>query len=83
MKNFNNFINEAQPEEEDTLEITVDRQEVIEQYRQGNLFQVGDVVESLTTGMVGRIHHCGANHLICVTDNGIMFKDFVYEVILV
>ena len=37
-------------------------------------------MESLTTGLVGRIHRCGANHLICITENGLMFKSFVQDV---
>lgn len=53
---------------------------ISEMYREGLLYQRGDVVESLTTGLVGRIHRCGANHLICITENGLMFKSFVQDV---
>lgn len=51
-----------------------------EAYRQGELFSRGDLVESLSTGLVGEVHRCGANHLICVTENGIMFKSFIHDV---
>jgi hypothetical protein len=51
-----------------------------EMYREGQLFQVGDMVESMTFGLTGRVHRCGANHLICVTEDGIMFKNFVHDV---
>jgi hypothetical protein len=49
-------------------------------YADGNLFRVGDIVESLPTGLVGEIHRCGANHLIVVTEDGIMFKSFIQDV---
>ena len=53
-----------------------------EMYRDG-LFQEGDIVESLTSGLVGKVHRCGTNHLICVTEEGIMFKNFVHDVELI
>ena len=49
-------------------------------YTEGRLFQVGDVVESLTTSMKGQIHRCGTNHLIVVTEDGLMFKSFIDNV---
>ena len=51
-----------------------------EMYRDGELYQVGDLVESSTSGMVGRVHRCGTNHLICVTEDGVMFKNFIHDV---
>ena len=49
-------------------------------YTEGRLFQVGDVVESLTTSMKGQIHRCGTNHLIVVTEDGLMIKSFIDNV---
>ena len=51
-----------------------------EYYTNGRLFKTGDIVESLSNGMVGRVHRCGANHLIVVTDDGLMFKSFIHDV---
>ena len=51
-----------------------------ELYREGQLYQVGDMVESLVSGLEGKIHRCGANHLICLTEDGIMFKSFIEDV---
>lgn len=51
-----------------------------EQYVSGNLYQIGDIVESLSTGLVGEIIRCGANHIICVTEGGIMFRNFLHDV---
>ena len=57
-----------------------DAEELNSMYRDGLLFEVGDRVESLTTGLIGEIHRCGANHLIIVTEDGIMFKSFIQDV---
>ena len=43
-------------------------------------YNVGDKVESLTTSMVGHIHRCGTNHLIVITEDGLMFKSFIHDV---
>jgi len=58
-------------------------EELNDMYRDGTLYKVGDLVESLTTGLKGEIHRCGANHLICVSDDGIMFKSFIHDVQLI
>ena len=44
------------------------------------IFQVGDLVENLNTGLVGSIIRRGANHLICVTENNFMFKSWIKDV---
>lgn len=49
-------------------------------YRDGVMFNEGDIVESLSTGLIGEVHRCGTNHLICITGDGIMFKSFVHDV---
>lgn len=49
-------------------------------YRTNQIFLEGEVVESDETGLVGSIHRRGANHLICVTENDVMFKCFLDEV---
>ncbi len=54
-----------------------------ENYVFGNLFKVGDIVESCNTGLRGEIIRSGANHLICVTEEGIMFKSWIKDVALV
>ena len=52
-------------------------------YTEGHLYKVGDIVESLTTSIVGKIHRCGANHLIVVSEDGVMFKSFIQDVHLI
>ena len=49
-------------------------------YLEGRLYSRGDVVESLSSGLIGEVHRCGTNHLICVTEDGVMFKNFIHDV---
>jgi len=51
-----------------------------EKYYNKEIFKRGDVVESLTTGLRGEVTRRGANHLICVTEDGIMFKSWIKDV---
>ena len=49
-------------------------------YVSGNIFNIGDIVESLHTGLIGRIVRRGTNHLICVTKEDYMFKSWIRDV---
>ena len=51
-----------------------------EQFIGKKIYQVGDLVENLNTGLVGRIIRRGANYLICVTEDQIMFKSWIKDV---
>ena len=51
-----------------------------ENYVNENIFKVGQLVENLNTGLVGKIIRRGANHLICVTEDKIMFKSWIKDV---
>ena len=48
-------------------------------YKKNGLFEVGALVENLNTGLVGRILRKGSNHLICVTEDGVMFKSWLRD----
>ena len=50
-----------------------------EQYYQEKIFKVGDIVENLNTGLVGKVTRRGPNYLICVTEDGIMFKSWIKD----
>ena len=45
-----------------------------------NIFKVGQIVENLNTGLVGKIIRRGTNYLICVTEDKIMFKSWIRDV---
>jgi len=51
-----------------------------ENFIQQNIFKVGDLVENLNTGLVGKIIRRGTNYLICVTEDNIMFKSWIKDV---
>ncbi len=51
-----------------------------ENYISGNIFNIGDIVENLNTGLVGKIIRRGTNHLICVTKEEYMFKSWIKDV---
>lgn len=57
-----------------------DLQTLRENYINGNIYKVGTFVESLNTGLNGKILRKGTNYLICVTENGIMFKSWIKDV---
>ena len=51
-----------------------------ENYINGNIFNIGQLVENLNTGLVGKIIRRGTNYLICVTEDNIMFKSWIKDV---
>ena len=58
----------------------LDQRGLREQYVNENIFRIGDIVESLSTGLVGRIIRRGTNHLICLTTEENMFKSWIRDV---
>ena len=51
-----------------------------ENYIGGLIYKLGDIVENLNTGLVGKIIRRGTNHLICVTEEDYMFKSWIRDV---
>jgi len=51
-----------------------------EQYVKKKIFNIGDMVENLNTGLVGRIIRRGTNYLICLTKEEYMFKSWIKDV---
>ena len=51
-----------------------------ENYVNKNIFNIGDTVENINTGLVGRIIRRGTSYLICVTEDKIMFKSWLKDV---
>ncbi len=50
-----------------------------ENYINGNIFKVDQLVENLHTGLIGKIIRRGTNYLICVTEDNIMFKSWITD----
>jgi len=74
-------IEEIQQEGYDVWEIApkFDAHTLRENYISEKIFQIGQLVENLNTGLVGRIIRRGTNYLICVTENGMMFKSWIKD----
>ena len=51
-----------------------------ENFINDKIFKVGELVENVNTGLVGKIIRRGTNHLICVTEDKIMFKSWIKDV---
>ena len=51
-----------------------------ENYITEKVYKVNQLVENLNTGLIGKIIRRGANHLICVTEDKIMFKSWIKDV---
>lgn len=58
----------------------LDYKNLKEQYYLNNIFNIGDIVENLHTGLVGAITRRGPNYLICVTEDNIMFKSWIKDI---
>ena len=57
-----------------------DTETLRENYVRENIFKIGDIVENLNTGLIGEIIRRGTNYLICVTEDGYMFKSWIRDV---
>ena len=51
-----------------------------ENYVNEKIFQIGQLVENLNTGLIGKIIRRGTNYLICVTESEMMFKSWIRDV---
>ena len=70
----------SQVQEEWEVDSRENQDYIRELYREGELFTEGDIVEHLTTGLIGEVHRCGTNHVIALTSDGIMFKSFLHDI---
>ena len=51
-----------------------------ENYINKKIFNIGEIVENVNTGLVGKIIRRGTSYLICVTEDKIMFKSWIKDV---
>ena len=56
-----------------------DMRNLRENYVSGKIFRIGDEVQNLNTGLIGEVVRRGTNHLICVTEEGHMFKSWIKD----
>jgi hypothetical protein len=85
MKSFLEFITEAKTKipvveyTEDVLEVVCTEEQLREHYIAGEIFTEGALIEQLSTGKVGTVMRRGTNYLICLTDEGEMFKPWITD----
>ena len=58
----------------------LDHKGLRDRYVNEEIFNLGDTVQHLNTGLVGRVIRRGTNHLICVTQEEMMFKAWIRDV---
>ncbi len=56
-----------------------DMETLRENYINGNIFNIGNIVQNLNTGLIGEVMRRGTNYLICVTKEGYMFKSWIKD----
>lgn len=58
----------------------LDYKNLRENYIQNKMYKINDVVENMNTGLVGKVIRRGTNYLICVTENDVMFKSWIKDI---
>lgn len=58
----------------------LDKEGLRRHYKENDLYPIGSLVENINTGLRGRVMRRGTNHLICVTNEGVMFKNWISSV---
>ena len=57
-----------------------DLQTLRENYVENIIYKLGELVENVNTGMMGRIIRRGTSYVICVTENKLMFKSWIKDI---
>ena len=57
-----------------------DLQTLRENYVDNIIYKLGELVENVNTGLVGRIIRRGTSYVICVTENKMMFKSWIKDI---
>ena len=57
-----------------------DLQTLRENYVDNIIYKLGEMVENVNTGMVGRIIRRGTSYVICVTESKMMFKSWIKDI---
>lgn len=58
----------------------LDYKNLRENYIKNKIFKINDIIENLNTGLVGKVIRRGTNYLICVTEDDVMFKSWIKDV---
>lgn len=57
-----------------------DYENLRENFVSGKIYKVGDLIENLNNGLVGKIIRQGTNYIIALTKEGMMFKSWIKDI---
>lgn len=50
-------------------------------YLVDHIYEIGNLVENMNTGLTGEVIRRGTNYVICVTEDGVMFKSWLKDLV--
>jgi hypothetical protein len=59
----------------------LDEEGMRDAYLVDHIYEVGNLVENMNTGLRGEVIRRGTNYVICVTEDGVMFKSWLKDLI--
>jgi cytidyltransferase-like protein len=59
----------------------LDEEGMRDAYLVDHIYEVGNIVENMNTGLRGEVIRRGTNYVICVTEDGVMFKSWLKDLI--
>ena len=59
----------------------LDGEGVRDAYLVDHIYEVGNLVENMNTGLTGEVIRRGTNYVICVTEDGVMFKSWLKDLV--
>jgi hypothetical protein len=59
----------------------LDEEGMRDAYLVNHIYEVGNLVENMNTGLRGEVIRRGTNYVICVTEDGVMFKSWLKDLV--
>jgi hypothetical protein len=59
----------------------LDEEGMRDAYLVDHIYEVGNIVENMNTGLRGEVIRRGTNYVICVTEDGVMFKSWLKDLV--
>jgi cytidyltransferase-like protein len=59
----------------------LDEEGMRDAYLVDHIYEVGNLVENMNTGLKGEVIRRGTNYVICVTEDGVMFKSWLKDLV--
>ena len=80
-----NVLRRSMNIEEDTevweIAPKLDEEGMRDAYLVDHIYEVGNLVENMNTGLRGEVIRRGTNYVICVTEDGVMFKSWLKDLV--